>query len=56
MTELKKEEKELIRKVLKKHLEEIHRNEKLTEDLRLLAAEVKYDDFVENIIKKLTQI
>jgi len=53
--ELKKEEKELVRKVLKRHLDEIHRNEKLLDqDLKILAAELKYDNFVENIIKKLS--
>ncbi len=51
---LDKTEKELIIHLLNKHLEEVKKNEKMMyQPAILLAAEVKYENFVENIKKKL---
>jgi len=51
---LTEDEKKVIRLVLKKHLEEVKQTEGDTnQDLVSLAKEVKYEDFVKNIIKKL---
>lgn len=55
MTELTKNEKELIVSILEKHLEEVKKTEKLVnQDLLEFAAEVEYDKFLETIIKKLS--
>ncbi len=51
---LTNDEKKLISFVLKKHLEEVNETEKLLNmDVGFLAAEEKYEDFVEKLIEKL---
>tara|TARA_Y100000034_G_scaffold3294_3_gene3979 strand:- start:6386 stop:6586 length:201 start_codon:yes stop_codon:yes gene_type:complete len=51
---LTNDEKKIIRFVLKKHLEEVNETEKLLNmDVSFLAAEEKYEMFVEKLIKKL---
>tara|TARA_Y100000310_G_scaffold293782_1_gene323630 strand:+ start:2066 stop:2230 length:165 start_codon:yes stop_codon:yes gene_type:complete len=53
--ELTNEEKQLILGILKQHLEEVDNNEKLPDQsLAMLSAEVKYSDFIQNIINKLS--
>ncbi|MFP4111497.1 MAG: hypothetical protein ACLFUO_00715 [Candidatus Woesearchaeota archaeon] len=55
ISELTKNEKELIVSILNKHLEEIRENENLlNQNLEQFAAEVKYENFVEKIINKLS--
>ncbi|MFC1691418.1 hypothetical protein ACFL0W_04530 [Nanoarchaeota archaeon] len=52
---LTKDEKKLIVIALKRHLEEVKQNEKLKyQQVQLLAVEKKYEEFVEDIIKKLS--
>ncbi|MBS3145509.1 hypothetical protein J4414_01785 [Candidatus Woesearchaeota archaeon] len=47
-------EKEAVRLILEQHLEEIKSNEKiLNQNVQLLAMEVKYEDMLKDIIKKL---
>ncbi len=51
---LTNDEKKVIINVLEKHLEEVKETEKLQNmDISFLAAEVKYEDFIKGIIKKL---
>ena len=50
---LNKKEKEVLVFLLKKHLKEIKKGIKIPNSVGLLAAEVKYKDFIDNISKKL---
>ncbi len=50
---LNKKEKKVLVFLLKNHLKDVKKGIKLPNSVGLLAAEVKYKDFVENIIKKL---
>ena len=51
---LTKDEKGLIKQVLKQHLKEVRKNENLRyQGIGMLGLEVKYEDFVEGIIKKM---
>ncbi len=52
--ELSEDEKKIIVVALKKHLEEVEKTEKFpNQDFRMFAGEIKYVDFVNNLIKKL---
>jgi len=52
--ELNAQEKKLIRYLLDNHLVEVKKNEVLADTrIGLLAAEVKYEVFVRNLIKKM---
>ena len=52
--EFTKEEKEVLKYVIKQHLEEVKKNEQmLNQPPILLAAEVRYDEFLSNLLKKL---
>lgn len=51
---LTNDEKKLIISILKTHLDQVKKNEKLPSDYAVeLAIEAKYEDFLDNIIKKL---
>ena len=53
--DLTKQEKEVIVSILKKQLELVEQNEGLPEDyVAWEAAEIKYSEFLENLIKKLS--
>ena len=52
--ELKSDEKKLLRIILKKHLDEVKGNEHLlNQQAAVFAAEAKYEDFVDRLLKKL---
>ncbi len=52
--ELSKDEKKVIVIALKQHLEEVKNAETFSnQDIKWFAGEKRYDDFVNNIIKKL---
>lgn len=54
--ELEKDEKKAIRIALQKHLDEVIDNEGvINEDVRALAGEARYEDFIRGIIKKLEE-
>lgn len=50
---LNKKEKDMLIFLLKNHLKEVKKGIKIPNPVGLLAVEVKYKDFIENIIKKL---
>ncbi|MFH0751983.1 MAG: hypothetical protein V1914_00095 [archaeon] len=53
--ELKTDEKKLLLILLKDHLKEVAANTKLlNQQAAVFAAEAKYEDFVEDLIKKLS--
>ena len=52
--EFTKEEKEVLRKIVERELEDIKKDENLRDQpLTILAAEIKYDEFLERLKKKL---
>jgi hypothetical protein len=52
--DLTSQEKKLIVSLIKKHLDEVKKNEELPKDyVAELGIELKYDEFLSNIIKKL---
>ncbi|MFC1752384.1 hypothetical protein ACFL96_03205 [Thermoproteota archaeon] len=51
---LTSDEKKVIKVALKRHLEEVQKHEgDVGQDIRELAIEANYEDFVKDIIKKL---
>ncbi len=53
---LTKDEKKAVKIALQKHLEEVIENEgMINEDVRFLAGEARYEDFLRGIIKKLEE-
>lgn len=54
MMELTQKEKEIVVQILEKHIEEVQKNEELTEDFAKWAtAEVKYEKLLQDIVEKL---
>lgn len=54
MVKLTNEERKAVKSILKMHLEEVQRVQKMPDQIvELLEAEVRYEDFIKGIIDKI---